>query len=86
MLNVTDILESVVNGFHKRPFPEQYPVVPVHKRVLNVLFYFCGKVYVVNKKGLKKFLAYVSPFFVCHDTRGVELMIDIPVHLLNTHV
>ena len=42
-------------------FPEQYPVVQVHKRVLHVLLYFCDKVYVVNKKGFKKFLAYVSP-------------------------
>ena len=61
LLNVADILELVVDGFHKRPSPEQYPVVLVHKRVLHVLLYFRDKVYVVNKNGFKKFLAYISP-------------------------
>lgn len=61
MLNVADILEFVVDGFNKCPFPEQYPVVQVHKRVLHVLLYFRDKVYVINEKVFKKFLAYVSP-------------------------
>ena len=53
ILNVADILESVVDGFGKFPFSEQYLVVQVHKRVLHVLLYFCDMVYVVNKEWQK---------------------------------
>lgn len=55
------MLQFVVDDFHKCPFPEQYPIVKVHKRFFHVLPYFCDKVYVFNKKVFKKFLAYVSP-------------------------
>lgn len=61
MLYVADILELVVVGLDERPFPEQYLIVLVHKRVLHVLLYLRNNVYVVNKKGLEKVLTYVTP-------------------------
>lgn len=61
MLYVADILELVVVGLDERPFPEQYLIVLVHKRVLHVLLYLRDNVYVVNKKGLEKVLTYVTP-------------------------
>ncbi len=61
MLYVVDVLELVVDGFHKCSFPEQNLVVQVHKRILHVLLDFRDKVYVIDKKILKQFLAYVSP-------------------------
>lgn len=61
MLYIADILEFVVDSFDERPFSEQYLVVPIHKRILHILPYLRDKVYVVNKKGLEKILAYVAP-------------------------
>lgn len=61
MFYVAGILEFVVDGFDECSFSEQNFVVEVHKRVLHVLPDLRDKVYVVNKKGLEKVLAYVAP-------------------------
>lgn len=61
MFYMADILEFVVDGLNECPFSELYLVVQVHKRVLHVLPDLRDKVYVVNKKGLEKVLAYVAP-------------------------
>ena len=65
MLNLTDVLQLVIDGLYDRPLPEEDFVVEVHQRVLHVPFDLRNQVYVVNKQHLKEVLADVSP--VCKE-------------------
>lgn len=61
MLNMTDILELIVDSLYDRSLAEHDFVMKVHERVLHVLLDFCDQVYVIHEKAFEEILADITP-------------------------
>ena len=61
MLNLTDILQLVIDSFNNGALSEHDLVVEIHQRVLHVLPDLRHQMHVIHKEHLKEILADVSP-------------------------